>query len=152
MGSNWRYELAKDVAAFANSPDGGLIVLGMVTKDVGDGDVISGRKEFDLKRAQTPAYRKYVAQLVYPQVEGFEVTRIDGTRDGYGLAVLTIPPQAQSRRPFLVRGVLRAGKVMGSHLLWPVRQADETVLLDITAIHDRLRLGDQVIKGMLGAK
>lgn len=151
MGPNWRYELAKDVAAFANSPDGGLIVLGMVTKDEGGGDVIRGRKEFDLKRVQVPAYRRYVAQLVYPQVEGFEVTRINGTRAGYGLAVLTIPPQAESSRPFLVRGVLRAGQVLGSHLLWPVRQADETALLDIAAVHDRLRLGDQVIKGELDA-
>lgn len=151
MGPNWRYELAKDVAAFANSSDGGLIVMGMVTKDVGGGDIISGRKEFDLKRVQAPAYRKHVAQLVYPQVDGFEVTRIDGSRKGYGLAVLTIPPQPRSRQPFLVRGVLQAGKVMGGHLLWPVRQADETVLLDIAAVHDRLRLGDQVIKGKLTA-
>jgi hypothetical protein len=149
IGSNWRYELAKDVAAFANSPNGGLIVIGMVTKDMGDGDVISGRKEFDLKRVQAPAYRKHVAQLIYPQIDGFEVTRIDGTRKGYGLAVLMIPPQPKSKRPFLVRGALRAEKVMGSHLLWPVRQADETVLLDIAAVHDRLRLGDQVISGAL---
>jgi hypothetical protein len=28
---------------------------------------------------------------------------------------------------------------------------DETVLLDVAAIHDRLRLGDQVIKGKLDA-
>jgi hypothetical protein len=27
-GENWKYELAKDVAAFANSPDGGIIVMG----------------------------------------------------------------------------------------------------------------------------
>lgn len=149
IGSNWRYELAKDVAAFANSPDGGLIVLGMVTKDAGDGDVISGRKEFDLKRVRVTAYRKHVAQLIHPQVDGFAVTRIDGTRKGYGLAVLVIPPQPESKRPFLVRGALRDGKVMGGHLLWPVRQADETVLLDIAAVHDRLRLGDQVIGGAL---
>lgn len=150
MGSNWRYELAKDVAAFANSPDGGLIVLGMVTKDVGGGDVIAGRKEFDLKRVQAPAYRRHVAQLVYPQVEGFEVTRIPGSRKGHGLAVLTVPPQPRSSQPFLIRGTLQAGRVLGSHLLWPVRQADETALLDIAAVHDRLRLGDQVVKGTLG--
>jgi hypothetical protein len=49
-GDNWRFELAKDVAAFANSPEGGIIVIGMTTRDSGDGDVITGFKEFELKQ------------------------------------------------------------------------------------------------------
>lgn len=144
---NWRYELAKDVAAFANAPDGGLIVLGMVTQDRGDGDIIQGHKEFDLRRVRGSTYKKYVAQLVYPRVEGFEVKRVEGEKKGHGLAVLVIPPQSEMSYPFLVQGVVSDRKVLGAHVLVPVRREDDTALMEVEAIHARLRLGEQVIRG-----
>ena len=58
-----------------------------------------------------------------------------------------IPPQKPSNLPFLVRGTINQGAVLGHHILWPVRQGDQTALLDIDGIHSRLRLGDQAIKG-----
>lgn len=146
LGKNWKYELAKDVAAFANSPAGGLIVIGMTTEDEGDGEVITGFKEFDLKRVTAASYGNLIAQHVYPRVEGFEVVRVSGQERGQGIAALVIPPQKSSNLPFLVRGVVQGGDVLGSHILWPVRQGDQTALLDIDGIHSRLRLGDQAIK------
>jgi hypothetical protein len=147
LGENWRYELAKDVAAFANSPEGGIIVLGMITKNKGDGDVIRGYKEFKLRRVKRQAYRNHVAQLVYPRLTGFEVESIEGSRKGHGLAVLSIPPQPVSSRPFFVQGVLSRGKVLGGHVLLPVRREDDTALMDAGALHARIRLGEQVITG-----
>jgi hypothetical protein len=147
LGKNWPYELAKDVAAFANSPEGGLIAIGLTTEDQGDGEVINGHREFDLSRVRGPTYRKYVAQMVYPRVIGFEVRRIEGAREDRGLAVLVIPPQSPSDRPFLVQGVISRGKALGSHVPWPVRREDDTALMDAAAIHARLRLGEQVIAG-----
>jgi hypothetical protein len=148
MGKNWRFELAKDVAAFANSPDGGLIVLGMTTENEGDGDVIRRPKEFELNRVSASTYRRHISQIVYPRVIGFEVRRIAGRDEDHGLVVLVIPPQAESSRPFLVQGtVLYERKVIGSHVLWPVRREDDTASMDAGAIHTRLRLGEQVIRG-----
>jgi hypothetical protein len=144
---NWRYELAKDVASFANAPEGGLIILGMVIQDRGDGDIIRGHKEFDLRRVRASTYRKYVAQLVYPRVEGFEVSRVEGKKKGYGLAVLVIPSQPETSRPFLVQGTVSDHRVMGSHVLVPARREDDTSLMEVEAIHARLRLGEQAIKG-----
>ncbi|MDX6623629.1 MAG: hypothetical protein QOE75_1561 [Solirubrobacterales bacterium] len=145
--NNWRFELAKDVAAFANSPDGGMIVIGLTTNDRGDGDVVSGHLEFDLKRVQASSYRGHIAQLVYPRVEGFEVRRIEGAKQGHGIAVLVIPPQSPSSRPFLVQGTIAEQKVLGGHVLLPVRREDDTALLDAGALHARIRLGEQVISG-----
>jgi hypothetical protein len=147
LGKNWKYELAKDVAAFANSPEGGFIVIGMTTEDEGDGEVITGFREFDLKRVTAGSYGNYVAQHVYPRVEGFEVVRLPGRERGRGIAALVIPRQDPSNLPFLVRGLVRDGEILGSHVLWPVRLGDQTAILDANGLHARLRLGDQVIKG-----
>lgn len=144
---NWRYELAKDVAAFANAPDGGLIVIGMSARDVGDGDVITGHREIDLRRLKRQTYRSAVAQLVYPRVQGFAVERIEGETRGHGVVVLVIPPQPESSRPFLVQGFVQNGDVLGAHVLLLVRREDDTALLDASALHARLRLGEQVIAG-----
>jgi hypothetical protein len=147
LGKNWKYELAKDVAAFANSPEGGIIVIGMITEDEGDGEVITGFREFDLKRVTAGSYGNYVAQHIHPRVEGFEVVRLPGRERRRGIVALVIPPQDPSNFPFLVRGVVRDGEVLGSHILWPVRQGDQTAVLDADGLHARLRLGDQVMKG-----
>lgn len=147
IGDSWRFELAKDVASFANAPEGGMIVLGMVTKDRGDGDVIQGHKEFDLKRVKASTYRRYIAQLVYPRIKGFEVRRIRGKNQGSGLVVLVVPPQPDTSRPFLVQGVISGRKALGAHILLPERREDDTALLGAEAIHARLRLGEQVING-----
>jgi hypothetical protein len=148
LGSNWQYELAKDVAIFANSRRGGIVVLGMTTLDQGDGDTIRGYKEFELSRVRRQSYRNVVAQRIYPRVAGFDVHRIEGSkRKGFGLAVLSIPPQPESSRPFLVHGTLSRGDVLGAHVLLPVRREDETALMDVAALHVRIGLGEQVIAG-----
>jgi len=148
LGDNWQYELAKDVASFANSPEGGIIVIGMTTDDQGDGDTIRGYKEFELDRVRRQSYRNHIAQRVYPRVAGFDVQRIEGpAKKGFGLAVLAIPPQPESSRPFLVQGAISRGEVLGAHVLLPVRREDDTALMDAGAFHARLRLGEQVIAG-----
>jgi hypothetical protein len=147
LGKHWQYELAKDVAAFANSPEGGLIVIGMTTDDRGDGDTIRGFKEFELRRVRRQAYRNHVAQRVYPRVAGFDVERLEGSKKGNGLAVLVIPPQPKASQPFLVQGTLAGGAVLGAHVLLPVRREDDTAFMDAGDLHARIRLGEQVIAG-----
>jgi hypothetical protein len=142
-----RLELAKDVAALANTPEGGIIVIGLSTEDSGDGDVINGHLEFDLKRVRGSAYRQQISQLVYPDVAGLEITRIEGAKVGEGIAVVVVPPQPESSRPFLVKGFLLEEKVLGGYFLLPVRRGADTALTDIGLIHARLRLGQRVIDG-----
>jgi hypothetical protein len=142
-----KYEMAKDVAAFANSPEGGIVVIGMFTRKRRNGDVIHRYKEFDLDRAGRSAYRSIVADRVYPRVSGFEVERIEGTRKDWGLAVLVIPPQPEASGPFLVQGTLLDGKVQGNYVLLPVRREADTASMDAATLHARLRLGEQVIAG-----
>lgn len=143
-GPNWKYELAKDVAAFANA-GGGLIALGMTTTDKGDGDVITGFREVAFNRVNATTYRNYVSQLVYPTIVGFDVVRCEGRRPEHGVVALVVPLQRPEDQPFLVRGVSRRGKVLGAHVLVPTRRGAMTELLDPAAIHGFLRLGRRVV-------
>lgn len=148
LRGNGKYELAKDVAAFANSPAGGLIVLGMTTRKNRDGiDTIHRIKEFELSQVKRQSYRDLVERWVYPRVDGFEVERIEGPSQGRGLAVLVVPPQADASLPFLVQGTYSSDKVLGAHVLLPVRRGDDTTAMDAASMHARLRLGEQAIAG-----
>ncbi|HEY6760149.1 MAG TPA: RNA-binding domain-containing protein [Baekduia sp.] len=142
------YELAKDVAAFANSPGGGLIVLGLTTTDTGDGDTVTGHKLIRLASIRRQRCRNVIARRVYPAVRGFEVRRIaDAEKSGYGLAVLVIPSQREDATPFLVTGIVDDKGVLGAHILLSVRREDDTAHLDAASIHARLRLGEQMLAG-----
>ena len=45
-------------------------MLGMTTADEGDGEVITGFKEFDLKHVTASTYGNFVAQHVHPRLGG----------------------------------------------------------------------------------
>ena len=143
LGENWKYELAKDVAAFANSPDGGMILLGITTKNRRGDDIIEGRQEFELSRAGRQQYRKHIFEHVYPRVLGLEVEHIPGPEKSRGFVAITIPPQAEADLPFLVQGVLLRGKTLGTHVLLPVRDKAHTAFMDAKALHAHLRVGRQ---------
>jgi hypothetical protein len=145
-----KYELGKDVAAMANSREGGIIVLGMSTekkKRKSEVDTIGDYNEIDLKRVKRQQYRHLVAKWVYPTLNGFEVELIEGSAKDWGIAILVIPPQLETKRPFLVQGAVDDGNVLGSHVLLPWRREDDISAMDAVAIHDRIRLGEQAIAG-----
>jgi len=122
----------------------------MTARGQGDGEVITGVNEFELRAAPRHVFRNIVAQKIYPRVEGFEVDLGEGATKGRGLVLvlvtLVIPPQPQIRRPFIVTGVVRGRAVLGAHLLIPMRREDDTALMDAASVHDRLRLGEAVIE------
>lgn len=147
LGSNdvWKNELAKDIAAFANRPGGGIIVLGMRTVREGERDVIKEVNQIDLGLVSAERYRKVVGDWVYPEVDGFAIEPIQGAAEGRGLVALIVPPQPRNSLPFLVKGMVKEGKVRDHYILLPYRRADETAFGDIASIHVRLRLGQQAL-------
>lgn len=144
-GEAWKRELAKDVAAFANRPEGGLIVIGMATERKGDLDLIQEIRPLDLDLVSAETYRKVVGQWAYPEVSGLTIEHIPGDEEKRGLVVLIVPPQPRSSFPFIVTGFLLDGSLEGRYMLIPFRRADETVFESAAAIHARLRLGQQAL-------
>ena len=147
---NVKLELGKDVAAMANSREGGIIVLGMSNEKKrrkGEVDTIGDYNEIDLKRIKRQQYRHLVAKWVYPTLTGFDIELIEGSAKDRGIAVLVIPPQVETKRPFLVQGLIEDGNVLGNHVLLPWRREDEIDAMDAVAMHARIRLGEQAISG-----
>jgi hypothetical protein len=77
-----RFELAKDVSAFANS-DGGLIVIPGSTRNEANGEVIDEIRDLELDLVNPDQIRATLASWVYPIVRGLEVKVIE-TSPGRG--------------------------------------------------------------------
>lgn len=135
-----RLEFAKDVASFANARDGGLIVIGARTEKTEDGDVIRSIKEVDLTLASVPQLSSIARDRIFPPIEGLEICRIDHG-DNRGLIMIYVPPQAASRKPFLVRGAAIEGKVRTAYMSLPVREGEDVRWTDLPTLHGVLQAG-----------
>jgi hypothetical protein len=140
-----KWELAKDVASFANSEHGGLILLGARTKPGRDGDVVQAVTDFDLKLVDAAAYRRILTSRVHPRVEGLEVRTIPTSR-GRGIGYLFIPPQREEIKPFIVRGVVIEQGMRTVHVSIPTRDGEDTRYADPAEIHGLLQAGRAALR------
>lgn len=128
-----KLEFAKDVAAFANS-GGGLIVVGAATKGDEEGDRLVSLHPVDLSLFSPVRLRAIARARIHPNIVGLEVgfTKLDERR-GYGYVY--VPPQEEHLRPFLVNGVVTSGKVRETFVGIPVRSDDATKWIDSATLH-----------------
>jgi Putative DNA-binding domain len=129
-----KLELAKDVASFANSRNGGLLVIGLSTKRRGEQDIIAALRPFPVAGKRAGALRRILDHRIYPPVENLEIDFV-----GYGetkaIVTVFVPGQPIELRPFLVRGAIVDGKVIGSLISVVRRRGDETIDTSISALH-----------------
>ncbi|WP_170837762.1 AlbA family DNA-binding domain-containing protein [Streptomyces sp. TP-A0874] len=134
-------ELAKDVAAFANTERGGLLVLGISTR------VEDGRETLDqlvpVPRGSVnlDQLRKLIRERISPAPRGVVVERSDY---GQGLAVVFIyvPPQPPGNLPHVIAApVKKPGQVSPYTVYVPIRDADGTCLLPRTDVQRYLAAG-----------
>ncbi len=103
--SYYKQELAKDVSSFANTPDGGLILIGIRTEriDTHIGDEIVDVRPIHKALIDPKQYQDILSEWIYPPVLGVEVKWFHSRDDPEkGLAVLEIPKQAPTRQPFIL--------------------------------------------------
>jgi len=103
-----RFELSKDVSAFANAA-GGFILVGIRTRKstVQPVDVVEAIRPIPADRFNTTQYRDVIGEWVEPVPAGFRVEwhPMTGTPTE-GIGVITVPPQAASAGPFVVTSVV----------------------------------------------
>jgi predicted HTH transcriptional regulator len=103
-----RYELAKDVSAFANA-EGGFVLVGLVTEHLIEQNAdrvqkldLCRREDFDLGK-----YEGIIKEHIHPKIEGLSVTWLAHASDGsLGLGVIEIPRQDDDRKYFLTARVV----------------------------------------------
>jgi hypothetical protein len=135
-----RFELAKDVAAFANST-GGLILVGAKTKHTPDGDQIRTINECRLRDAPILTYRNIIERQIYPPVEDVAVSAVEGATPEMGLVLIEVPEQDQSNFPFLVSGMAAGDRVSELGFTIAKRIGDGTEGPKVETVHAQLRAG-----------
>jgi len=134
-----KLELAKDVAAFANGA-GGLILIGARTEEIRSGERLAEIRPIPLNLINVQQIRDVLDDWVYPVVEGLEVDAVETDSDR-GIAYVYVPLQGQERRPFVVAGMERDGKVSSVFFSVPTRRDDDTHYSDVASLHGLLLAG-----------
>ncbi len=140
MDEAGKIELAQDVARFANSK-GGLLVIGVKAKKTKDGDEVFDRlspiPSGMIKRRQ---YLDVINRRVVPVVEDLSFHYAE-TVPGKGVAAILVPNQNPDAQPFLVHGAIAGGKVEGSFFSIVRRRGDDSVTVEAREIHGWLAQG-----------
>jgi hypothetical protein len=135
-----KFELAKDVAAFANMGRGALIVLGLRTSRDRNGDVIDAPRPFPLNDMNVEAFRDVLRDRIVPAILDIEVGVVEA-RAGRGYGYIFIPEQPPELLPYVVAGTLIGGTVAGAHVSVPYRAGEDTAFADAARVHGLIVAG-----------
>ena len=129
------WELAKDVAAMANCPQGGCVVIGVPTEpsSTSSDDVAVGLSPFPSGLLDPQQYRDIIAAHTYPLVRGVNVLTYD--RDAKCLALIEVPPQHEDDRPFVLKKIVDPDGNTIEGFAIPVRDGSHTWWQPVGTIH-----------------
>lgn len=124
-GPAGRIELAKDVAQFANSFSGGLLIYGVRTKNDGRGDVARKFTPLLAESRQLTVIRDIVDRRIYPSIQRMRIDYL-AVKGGH-LLLFEVPPQSSELKPFIVEGAVIGGAALESAFLIPQRIGDRII-------------------------
>jgi hypothetical protein len=152
-GPDAKREFAKDVAAFANTR-GGSILIGMHTKT---GPFHTGEEVDEIRPIPgtlfvPDQYRKTLVEWLYPQPAGIEILWTQfGPDPTKGIGAILIPLQDDRAKPFLIKRVIGENKKSSELLIGYVeRRMDGTEVRTIAELHHALKTGLNLERELLG--
>ncbi|WP_329174389.1 AlbA family DNA-binding domain-containing protein [Streptomyces sp. NBC_01477] len=146
-----KFDLAKDVAAFANA-QGGLLVCGIstVALETEAKDVADEMMPFSIDQAKVQTCRDVINRLVQPPANVNLTWYESHTHEGNGYLVIEVEPLREQARYSLVRKFLSDKEKLTEGWCIPIRHGDQTIYLDPneiyylinTALQSRTRMGE----------
>jgi hypothetical protein len=133
-------ELAKDVAAFANTKTGGLLLIGFSTRKEHDAEVIDQVRPVPRGLVDLDRHRKLIRERVIPAPREVVVEWID-CGDGKGILQVDVPAQPPPRLPHVVSGAAQAPGGSRITVAVPIREGDATAWLSQAEIQRLLSVG-----------
>jgi len=129
------WELAKDVAAMANNPHGGCIVIGVRTKPdpLNSEDIADSIRHFPCGLLDVKRYTDAVEAHSYPLIRGIGITKYE--RGERCLALIFVPPQGEDDGPFLQRKIIDPDGKEVNGFAMPIRSGSHTRWQTIGMIH-----------------
>ena len=139
-----QWELAKDVAAMAETR-GGIVVIGYeIEKLLNEGIEVAVKHHPVPKNLIAPErYRDIVQSRVYPHVAGIQTHWYPpGEAEVKGVFVIEIPAQPDDSKPFAVTRMLDENDAERAHFVgFPRRDGDRVSWMKPEAIHHQLNIG-----------
>lgn len=127
-----------DLAALANTEQGGLLIIGMRTvRNEAKQDIIAGIPACIRGSLIPDQYAQIAKQRIVPSIEGIVFHLAD--YHAKHLLAIHVPPQPDYLRPFIVRGgVTAGGNTSGASFTIPHRIGDTRWNMTPEAIHSLL--------------
>lgn len=146
--SLWKHELAEDVAQFANSESGGLLLIGFHTKRKAGIDTIEKITPIPASETRLQAYRDILRQRIHPPVSRLLIESFPWNSGQ--IVSIYVPPQKYENQPYLVSGSVIQGRYMRSGVTIVRRQGDASIPITAEEIHSTLVAGRAFLRGRMG--
>lgn len=143
--ASWKLELAQDVAQFANTANGGILIIGYRTKARGGVDVVERISAVQHKPARLQIYRDVLKARIHPPINGLQVGSVS-LRDNSDLVYIYVPAQAEENQPYIVSGAHIDCCYYPSGITIVRRYGDTCVAITAQEIHAALVVGRAFIR------
>jgi hypothetical protein len=129
--SEGKRKFAIDVAALANNPEGGLLIIGAATESDAHGvDVIVAADGCRPGSIALDRYQQILESAIYPRIEGLK-TLARTTDTGGVLSIFYVPTQSLQNKPFIVES--------GNAVIIAQRNSTGNVFWSAAEVHTRIR-------------
>jgi hypothetical protein len=142
----WKLELAHDVAQFANSQKGGLLLIGFRTRIVNGLDIIQKITAVQPKAGRVQSYKDILKSKIHPPIGGVEVGSVP-LADGNEIIYFYVPPQPEDAKPYIISGAAIDGAFVSGGVSIVRRQDDSSIPVTAQEIHAALVIGRAVVRG-----
>ncbi|WP_405395325.1 helix-turn-helix domain-containing protein [Microbispora hainanensis] len=140
----WQCELAEDVARFANSEYGGIIIVGVRSEKVDGRDTLRKLSPLPPDGRRVQSYHQSIDSHIHPPVERLLIGNVP-VGNGEVLCIL-IPPQPEERKPFLVQGAFVDGKYQRGLISIVRRRGEHSIPITAREIHAMLVAGRALLR------
>jgi hypothetical protein len=143
--SLWKHELAEDVAQFANSEAGGLLVVGYRTAKKSGIDTIVKITPVPASDTRLQIYRDVLRQRIHPPLSRVLIDSFPCNKGE--MVCIFIPPQKSENQPYLVAGSVVQGRYIKSGISIVRRQGDASIPITAAEIHSTIIAGRAFLRG-----
>ena len=141
----WKLELALDVSSFANSDQGGLIVVGAATKNIGGGDILVKLHPIPPNPGRAQRYHDVLSSKVAPLIDGLLIESHE--HEGGELLTIFVPPQREELKPFVTDGGISRSGHAGRLFSVVRRRGEGTTVASLSEIQAQLAAGRAFLRG-----
>lgn len=148
-GEEGKVKLARAVAQFCNGEEGGMVVVGMkTTKAPGRiGEEVAKLTPVPITGSTVRQYRDALEKHLFPFPEGLTIDAVPATGTvGRGYVLISLPPQPEEMKPYLVHGAFVHGKVEGSYFTIVRRSGEDGLPVHAAQVHNMLVTGRALLR------